>query len=117
MKTLLSKALLLSVLIFSPQLGPCQHLTHQQLLEDTRQLADMIEKCHPDPYQNTNGKIGFKLSIDNLLESLPKEGMDTEDFWWHLSSLTATIKDGHTYLYPLKYPDSNIFPSLAPLER
>lgn len=97
-------ALLLVIFLFVCSL-PAQDLSREQCIADARQLVCIIEACHPDPYTNTNGKIGFHLAFHNLLKEIPEDGMPTEDFWWLLSGLLANIKDGHTYLYPLKQPD------------
>ncbi len=95
------------IFILNSKTTIAQLLTQEQLVEDAKQMVDIIESCHPDPYINTNGKIGFHLSFYELLKSIPEEGMASEDFWWLLSEFLAKIEDGHTYLYPLKQPDPN----------
>jgi hypothetical protein len=82
-----------------------QQLTRDQLIEDARQLKNLIESCHPDPYLNTGGKIGFNLSFYEMLNKIPEKGMDTDDFWWLLSGFLAGMEDGHTFLFPASQPD------------
>ncbi|MEE4178775.1 MAG: S41 family peptidase [Bacteroides sp.] len=101
---------LLVILIFLLgfwQFGFPQHLSYSQLVADARQLSKTIENCHPDPYMNMQGKIGYHLTLDSLLSDLPPEGMEADDFWWVLSGFLAKIEDGHTFLFPLKYPDTS----------
>jgi len=106
MKTIKKSILILTILILIG-IGNivAQQLSHEQLIEDSRQMIGIIESCHPDPYINTGGKIGFHLSFHRMLEELPEEGMSAEDFWWKLSAFLANMKDGHTYLYPLNQPN------------
>lgn len=85
-----------------------QNLPRELLVEDARQMAGIIESCHPDPYLYTGGKIGFHEIFYQMLNDIPDEGMNVNDFWWTLSGFLANIKDGHTYLYPLKQPDSHM---------
>lgn len=82
-----------------------QQLSRDKLIEDARQLKNLIEGCHPDPYLNTNGKIGFNLAFYEMLNKIPEEGMNTEDYWWLLSSFLAKMEDGHTFLFPVSQPD------------
>lgn len=109
MVTLQKPFLILSILIFI-NIGniDAQHLSHEQLVEDARQMIEIIESCHPDPYTNMGGKIEFHLAFHQMLKEFPKEGMSAEDFWWKISAFLANIKDGHTYLYPLKQPNPDI---------
>lgn len=106
-KIVLSKLLVLIVIITSSSIGFTQNLTHAQLVEDSKQLVSIIESCHPDPYSNFGGKIDFHLAFNQLLKSIPDDGLSTEDFWWLLSGFLSRIEDGHTYLYPIKQPNPN----------
>jgi len=99
--------LILCIILVVHSLSPlsAQQLTKKQLIEDARQLKELIESCHPDPYINTNGKIGFNMAFYDMINEIPDEGMNTDDFWWMLSGFLAKMKDGHTFLFPVNQPD------------
>jgi len=92
-----------------------QHISKHHAIEDARQMVQVIEECHPDPYTAMGGKIQFHLAFRNMLERIPEQGMGVEDFWWMLSGFTAKIKDGHTFVRPIKYPDTE-FPGGIPMQ-
>ena len=105
MKTLTNFILITIVSAFMLPDLTAQHLTRAQLIEDAREMKGIIEACHPDPYLNTNGKIGFNLAFHEMLNNIPENGMSIEDFWWMLSGFLAKIEDGHTFLHPVSQPD------------
>jgi len=102
----LRKSLLLLVVLININTINAQHLSKKELIEDTRQMVNIIEECHPDPYSKFGGKIDFHLAFQQTLMAIPEQGMDVEDFWWLLSSFLAKLEDGHTYLFPVKYPNT-----------
>ena len=61
------------------------------LVEDTRQLARILESAHPDPYIRGGGKIAFHRRLQNLLSSIPAEGMKKIEFYNLLASLCSCI--------------------------
>ena len=85
--------------------GSSQQLTRSELIEDAREMLDIVETCHPDPYLHTGGKIALYDDFYNMLGKIPEEGMDVKEFWWLLSGFLANIADGHTYLFPVEQPD------------
>lgn len=105
---MMKNLLLILILLFVSTLLRSQHLDQQKLIEDARQLKFLVEACHPDPYMNTNGKIGFNLLFQEMVAKIPDDGMEEEDFWWLLSGFLANIEDGHTYLMALQQPDSSV---------
>jgi len=95
--------LFFTVLLITPVCSVAQiHnlIGHAELLEDTRQFASLLEKVHPQPYLHGGGKIAFHRLFQNILLSIPDNGMTREDFRGLLSPLAASIGDGHTYIYP-----------------
>ena len=72
--------------------------TQQELMQDARQLASILEQSHPDPYINGGGKIAFQRRLQSLLEEIPAAGMTTERFHRLLLPFVAALRDGHTAL-------------------
>ena len=77
-----------------------KHLSKQELIEDARQMLNLLENVHPQPYYNGGGKMAFHQRFQNVLRAIPKDGMTREDFRGLLSPLLASVGDGHTYVYP-----------------
>jgi hypothetical protein len=74
-------------------------LTRDQLIEDTRQLADIIEGTHPDPYSGGGGRIVFHRRLHEVLRSIPQDGMTRDEFIKLLRPFVAAIGDQHTSIY------------------
>jgi len=55
-------------------------LERELLIEDVRQLADILESTHPDPYRHGGGRIAFHRRLHELLHAIPGEGMTKDDF-------------------------------------
>jgi hypothetical protein len=70
----------------------------QQLIEDSRQLLSYLENIHPDPYLYSGGKVAFHRRFQDILQSIPQQGMAKNDFLRLLSPVVAAIRDGHTVL-------------------
>jgi len=86
-------------------------LSRSELLEDTRQLANILESAHPDPYINGGGKIAFHRRLQQTLATIPKSGMTTDEFYRHLLLFIASVGDGHTSLTD-PTPEEDIFPGI-----
>jgi hypothetical protein len=71
-------------------------LSRSALIEDIRQLTQIIETAHPDPYFKGGGRIAYHRRLQQLIRSLPMEGMTAKAFSFHLMPFLASIKDGHT---------------------
>ncbi|NHJ46281.1 MAG: hypothetical protein FK733_00700, partial [Asgard group archaeon] len=84
------------------------------LLEDIKQLADIIESSHPDPYSKGGGKIAFHYRLHKLLLSIPQEGLIKDDFQKLLLPFIAAIGDGHTRIH-VKYNLNEKQPGGIPL--
>ena len=68
------------------------------LIADIRQMASILEETHPDPYINGGGKIAFNRRMQNLIKSIPEDGMRKTEFYHHLCPFLAALGDGHTSL-------------------
>jgi len=68
----------------------------QQLIEDSRQLLSYLENIHPDPYLYSGGKVAFHRRFQDMLQSIPPQGMAKDDFLRLLRPFVAAIRDGHT---------------------
>jgi hypothetical protein len=69
------------------------------LIDDVRQLADIVESAHPDPYTHGGGRIAFHRRLHELLLTIPDEGMSKDDFVGLLRPFLASIGDQHTSIY------------------
>ncbi len=70
----------------------------QQLIEDSRELLSYLENTHPDPYLYSGGKVAFHRRFQDMLQSIPQQGMSKDDFIRLLRPFIAAIRDGHTVL-------------------
>jgi hypothetical protein len=84
----------------------------QQLIEDSRELLSYLENIHPDPYLYSGGKVAFHRRFQDMLQSIPQQGMAKADFLRLLRPFVAAIRDGHTVL--LRSRDGQA-PGLMPL--
>jgi len=80
--------------------GTAMRLKKELLIEDVRQLAEILEKSHPDPYLRGGGKVAFHRRFQETLLKIPEDGFTIKDFYIHLLPFVASIKDGHTFLLP-----------------
>ncbi len=71
---------------------------HDSLVADVRQLAEMIESIHPDPYINDGGKVAFHRRLQSTLAGIPVDGMTNVDFYRLLRPFVTAIGDAHTQL-------------------
>ena len=88
--------------------------SQQQLIEDARQLAEIIENTHPDPYIRGGGRIAFYRRLQRLLEAIPAEGMTRDEFIRLLRPFIGAIGDSHTDIWN-DYGVNNQLPGGVPL--
>jgi hypothetical protein len=91
-----------------------KYYSRDELIEDARQLAGILESAHPDPYIRGGGKIAFHYRLHQLLNAIPKEGMTKPEFSRLLRPFIAAVGDAHTYLWD-DYPVNNYAPGGVPL--
>ena len=89
-------------------------IDHDSLVSDVRQLADMIESIHPDPYANVGGKVAFHRRLQSTLEAIPAQGMTRADFYRLLRPFVTMIGDAHTSL-AVPYDETPTRPTGLPL--
>ncbi len=70
--------------------------TRQQLLEDARELARIIEDTHPDPYSGGGGRMAFHRRLHQALNAIPDEGMTRDEFLRLMRPFVAGVGDAHT---------------------
>jgi len=109
---LLAAVLLLFPITAVPQTTP-DKLNHDSLVADVRQLAEIIESSHPDPYSTGGGRIKFNFRLQKLLQVIPEEGMTKDEFVRLLRPFVATIGDQHTSIYT-EYETDNAAPGGLP---
>ena len=74
-------------------------ISRDSLVADVRQLVDMIEQTHPDPYINGGGKTAFHSRLQSVLEAIPDQGMTRVNFYRLLRPFVTAIGDAHTRLH------------------
>jgi uncharacterized membrane protein len=57
-----------------------QRISKDSLIQDIRQLSDILETSHPDPYIRGGGKIAFHERLHKLMISIPDSGMTKSKF-------------------------------------
>jgi len=88
-------------MVWKPLISSVQSLLKQKisrsfLVDDVRQLASILESTHPDPYSHGVGKIAFHRRMQNLIRTIPDEGLTKTEFYHHLCPFLAAVGDGHT---------------------
>lgn len=73
-----------------------QKISRGFLVDDVRQLASILELTHPDPYQRGSGKVAFNRRMQDLIRTIPEEGLTKQEFYRHICPLLASVGDGHT---------------------
>jgi hypothetical protein len=79
---------------------PPHRLGRGELVRDIRELTDVLESAHPDPYLNGGGKIAYHRRLQALIRSIPDDGLTRADFHAALLPFVARLGDGHTTLPP-----------------
>jgi len=90
---------LLVPLLVSPAVVSAQTFSHEQLIEDARQVSELIESAHPDPYILGGGKIAYHLRLQKLLNAIPVGGATRDEFARLLRPFLAGVGDSHTELW------------------
>jgi hypothetical protein len=70
--------------------------SREHLIADARQLAEILESTHPDPYINGGGRIAFHRRLHQVLNAIPQEGMTKDEFYRLLRPFVAGVGDAHT---------------------
>ncbi|MBI2930160.1 MAG: hypothetical protein HYY16_00790 [Planctomycetes bacterium] len=87
----------------SPQAGTVvsadSPLTHEALRADVRELVQLLEETHPDPYLGAGGRVAFHRKVHDVLDAIPSEGMTVRQFLRLVRPLVASIRDGHTSVF------------------
>jgi len=76
-----------------------KRFSQEELIADARQLTEIIEDTHPDPYKLIGGKIAYHRQFQRLLQAISKEGMTKNEFTSCLRPFIAAIRDAHTEVY------------------
>jgi hypothetical protein len=75
-------------------------LSRDRLIQDIRQLSELLESAHPDPYINGGGKVAYHRRLQDLIRSIPDAGLTRQEFHVRLQPFIARLGDGHTSLPP-----------------
>ncbi|MHC4756139.1 MAG: hypothetical protein ACYTBP_13465 [Planctomycetota bacterium] len=92
------------IIVWKPVVSLFQVTTHQKisrqfLVDDVRQMASILEITHPDPYFHGGGKITFHRRMQNLIQTIPEDGLTKTEFYRHMCPFIAAVGDGHTALW------------------
>ncbi|MDH4156255.1 MAG: S41 family peptidase [candidate division Zixibacteria bacterium] len=80
-------------------------LQREDVIADIRQLANIIENTHPDPYSAGGGRITFHRRLHETLNAVPETGMTTTELIRLLRPFVASIGDQHTSIYSVYHAD------------
>lgn len=94
---------------------PPRRLGRGDLVRDIRELTDLLESAHPDPYINGGGKVEYHRRLQALIRSIPDDGLTRPDFHAALLPFIARLGDGHTTLSPDKADKDYDHPGGIPL--
>lgn len=72
------------------------HLSADQAAKDAKTFIQLLEDTHPDPYSNLGGKIAFKRKAQELIQSIPSQGLSAPELTDKFAAFLAPLKDGHT---------------------
>ncbi|NHJ06144.1 MAG: hypothetical protein EAX90_15055 [Candidatus Heimdallarchaeota archaeon] len=70
------------------------------LIEDVREMTEILETVHPDPYINGGGKIAFHRRLQLLIRNIHGEGLTKQEFLDLIQPFVAALKDAHTNILP-----------------
>lgn len=90
-----------------------KRIKREHLIEDVRQLAEIIESSHPDPYSAGGGRIQFHFRLQKVLRAIPENGMTKDEFVKLLRPFVAAVGDQHTEIYT-DYSFNSAFPGGLP---
>ncbi|MFA5403385.1 MAG: S41 family peptidase [Ignavibacteria bacterium] len=90
-------------------------ISREKLIQDIRQLVNILETAHPDPYIKGGGKIAFHRRIYKIMNSIPAEGLNLSEFGKMLSPIFVSIGDGHTRINRTLSSDS-LFTKIIPVK-
>ncbi len=76
-----------------------QKISKDSLIQDIRQLSNILETSHPDPYLRGGGKIAYHERLHKLMISIPDSGMTKSKFQKLLLPFVASVGDVHTRIY------------------
>lgn len=91
-----------------------QLFSRDELIEDARQLARLIEDSHPDPFLRCGGRVVFYRQVNRLLNAIPEAGMTKDDFIRLIRPLVAMVGDAHTMVVST-YDLNGYYPGGVPL--
>ena len=69
-----------------------------RLAEDIWLLAKTIEDVHPEPYIETNGRIGYYRRVHEIVKSIPDHGLTPGEFYFLARQVVALVPDSHTWI-------------------
>ena len=107
--------MIISIISYSfPQ--ETKRINKDLLIEDVRQLARILESSHPDPYTRGGGKIAFHRRLQEILRTIPEQGMTLMHFYQLICPFVVAVGDSHTsILNPLNKKKNINHPGL-PIE-
>ncbi|MBU1014390.1 MAG: S41 family peptidase [Bacteroidetes bacterium] len=104
MKKIISITIFLTLGTISSVFAQNEIIPADSLRKDLGQLLTIIEASHPDPYLSGGGKIAFHRRYQNIVNSLPLEGLTKSEFYSLILPFIASIGDSHTGLLPNQQP-------------
>jgi len=88
----------------------------EALLGDVARLAELIRDVHAGPFRVIT-ENEFSAAVDSLAARIRREDPDSmgvADCYYRLQELAAAVRDGHTYVLPLRWMER--FDAVFPLD-
>lgn len=71
----------------------------KEIYQDIRHLMNLIQDVHPDPYSGFGGRVPFLLEAQRIMNSIPDEGLTSQDLYNLLRPFFGKMEDGHSHIY------------------
>ena len=71
----------------------------KEIYQDIRHLMNLIQDVHPDPYSGFGGRVPFLLEAQRIMNSIPDEGLTSQDLYNLLRPFFGKMGDSHSFIY------------------
>ena len=95
---------IVSIFIFY-NLSAQKDYSKEALIADFREYITFLEETHPDPYHSFGGKMQFNKEIHTIINDIPENGLNENDFKNIISEFSSKLHDGHTFVLNEKKQD------------
>jgi hypothetical protein len=91
------------------------HISGPDARADIRQIGDLLERVHPDPYTGFGGRVAFQRTLQDVLEQVPEEGLTVAALRRVIAGFLGELGDGHTGIEQVSSTPSDGVPLFLPV--